>query len=429
MDKVPQFFDEQEYPEGIKAASEGADESRESSFRGLFEAAKTGAERAQKWISIMAAASMLSGGAMAGEKRSKLSIPVDNGARREHVEAKKAPDIAFEARQMLIVENLCKDAGFDIDQYDGAVQMNLPPKPVSKVFINIGQTHRAERYTNNPSGKKYVVQKQKLIFDLLRTASLKTHKQIPCLNEGVVSEEAAEAAVLNEKSEKKYREYVSTVVSSGESLKDETKHQVNTMNARLQARPEERYPELTKNLYFFDMVRLAENDINSRKTGPEEKMRLRELSANFSAQADIDLLTYEMGGVGIAARCGYVKVMPAENEKAYNNVMVHIQKEVGFVVPEGANMYDIIKNLPKEKRERADEAIARFGTSKEREMGTLHRVQDGLKNSISVVLVYGDAHDFNPEFDELQEKGTLDDVAMVKIDTDLFDLAEDADKK
>ncbi len=404
------------------------EETHENKTGHLKEVWRSTLERAGKWLNMMTAVAVMYGGAFASDRspaqKHEGAHTADKKPKPEKVSVKTERGGSFEFNQIEKAEKICINAGFDVDKYAYAVSIHIPPGEVEKAIIFLGQEHKGANYDKKPKGMDGAVQNQKNLFSLLKYAAEKTQKPVTCMVEGVVDEAGANLLVTPPEVSKSYWDFVCAVGDSQGSIKSMVDWELKAMKESVGPGGGGVDPFLGNNLGLFEILDMTKNAELSKDVPDIAKPRLREFLEKMTHKVNEDPIMYQFGGPGVASACGYVKVVPAESLEANQHVFANVAREVGITYNPNENLYNILEKMTAKKRQQAWEAISKYAFSKEREMSVLALAEKNLIHTNSVVLAFGNDHDFSERMDELYKEGKMKNTAVVKIDSTTFRMEE-----
>jgi predicted CopG family antitoxin len=376
-----------------------------------------------KWGRVLALAAMMSGAT--AEAASKDFKEVKGKTKVSHVEKE-----SVEYKKQEQVNQICHRNGFKIvDAHSGAMEVHLPPGEVKKVIVFLGQVHATGTYeSSSKESQKEVVESQYTIFRMLEDVKMLTGKKPACLLEGVVSDQQVTDSFTSEQTLETISKTVETIVRSNSPIEKIVKSQTEAVSRYVESRIDETDKVGLKAVTLFDLSVANKKILQNKGLSMKERTRLEKLDQGYQSQIDHGRVAYKIGGAAIAARFGYVNLLPAEDQVANQNVALCVYQDLGINAGEHESFFEVINKLPEKQKRKAHELLATYAHSKERELPTLQKSEDQLKDKETVVVIYGTMHTFEDTLKSEYSEGRMNNTAMVKIDSRRVSFASEGRK-
>ena len=392
---------------------EKREENAEPALASFLEAAE---KRFDRVMQIVAFASLMAAG--------------ESAVQAKEAPSRSKPEASERTKDLAHVNAICQEHGFSfVDAMEGHMEVHLPPGQVRKVILFIGQSHAQGAYSKVDAGfRKVVVDSQNDIFTMFKNAYAKTHAPVPCLTEGVCTDD--QAATMEGKDEDHTGiENFARAAASDPHVDIKKAVEQSVSSAKKYVEGSHVYDkESLKNSILFDASRSVRRALQEKDTPSYVASNLEQIARGIESHMQSDELAYTQGGAGIAARLGFAHIRPAENSDANFHVRQMIESKLGLKLKDGEDLYTAINHQGKSAQEAAAKVIAQYAESKEREMPAMVNAEKEFVKTDLVVLDYGAHHTFENVLTDQYKAGKMQDVAMIKVDTRNFHFEKKAGK-
>lgn len=351
-----------------------------------------------------------------------LMVAGESAVQAKEAPLRHKPEAGERTKDLAKVNAICQEHGFGfVDATEGHMEVHLPPGQVRKVILFLGQSHAQGAYSKVDVGfRKVVVDSQNDILTMFKNAYAKTHALVPCLTEGVCTEDQA-STMEGKDLDHTGIENFARVAASDPHVDIKKAVEQSISSAKKYVEGSHVYDkESLKNSILFDASRSVRRALQEKDTPSYVASNLEQIARGIESHMQSDELAYTQGGAGIAARLGFAHIRPAENFDANFHVRQMIESNLGFKLKDGEDLYTAINHKGKSAQEAASKVIAQYAESKERETPAMANAEKELVSTDFVVLDYGAHHTFEGVLKDQYKAGKMQDVAMIKVDTRNF---------